>query len=462
MNLGRLLNTSAMRIALRYAAIYAILMILGLSTLYWASSQYIDEQITTGLKQKMLDLIHIDQAQGRKSLIQTLNAQSAINKQSRSIFLLLNSSHKKIAGDLEAWPSKLDVTNRVVNVWIDSQLISNSKMDQDAYWPMIAETLADGSQLLLAQSLKQAEELQEQILYSIISIFLLSVGLALTMGWIIGRTLLARIDNINSTAKAITSGNLSHRIPITEKNDEFDELAKYLNTMLNRIEQLLTGMRQVTDNIAHDLRKPLSRLRNRLEITLLEERESQEYQQILTETINDADELIITFNTLLEIAQTEAESFRGEWESVDLSKLLQQLGELYQELANSKKQTLKLTVQNGLKVTGNRHLLAQAVSNLLDNAIKYTPANGQIILAAKQQQKNITLKVSDNGVGIPTDKYKLVLERFFRLDSARSMPGNGLGLSLVKAVADLHRAKLSFEDNQPGLTVVIIFTKLNN
>ncbi len=252
---------------------------------------------------------------------------------------------------------------------------------------------------------------------------------------------------------------MSQRVPGSDKNDEFDQLSNHLNNMLSRIELLLTGMRQVTDNIAHDLRKPLSRLRNRLEITLLEKREPQEYQQVLSETIEDADELIITFNALLEIAQTEAKSFRGEWKTVDLSKLLKQLGELYQELAESKGVPLIIAVQDELAVTGNRHLLAQAVSNLLDNAIKYTDTGGQIILDASQQHQIVMINISDNGVGIPADKYGLVLERFFRLDSARSTSGNGLGLSLVKAVINLHGASLEFEDNHPGLVVRLMFVK---
>ncbi len=451
-----------MRIALRYAAVYAALMILGLGSLYWASNQYIDEQISTGLQQKMADLLRIDKQLGREKLIQTLKSQSTINKQSRPLFILLNAKHKKVAGDLEAWPPELHVMDQVTNVWIEDSLITAISNGQDAYWPMIAAALSDGSRLLLAQNLKQAEELQEVILYSIIGIFLLSVGMALTMGWFIGRKLLVRIDNITITANAITSGDLSQRVPISAQNDEFDELAKYLNGMLNRIEQLLTGMHQVTDNIAHDLRQPLSRLRNRLEVTLLKQRKSEEYQQVLTETIKDTDELIITFNALLEIAQTEAESFRGEWKSVDLSKLLEKLGKLYMELAESNSQHLTVAIQNDLKITGNRHLLTQAISNLLDNAIKYTDTKGQIILEATQHQhEGVVIKISDNGSGIPAKMHTLVLERFFRLDSARSTPGNGLGLSLVKAVTGLHRASLSLKDNHPGLTVLIKFAKDN-
>lgn len=445
-----------MRIALRYAALYAVLMTLGLSILYWSSFHYVDEQISTGLKQRMFELLRIDKEKGRESLIHTLNAQQTLDVQYRRHFLLLSPDHKKLAGDLESWPPDFNRYGEVTNAWIDGSLLSGQDKE-DGYWPMIAETLADNSRLLLAQGLEQAEELQEVILYTIIIILLLSVGLALTMGWFIGRALLARIDNINTTAKAITSGDFSRRVPLNGRNDEFDELAEHLNSMLIRIEQLLTGLRQVTDNIAHDLRKPLSRLRNRLEITLLEGREPAEYQQVLSETIEDADDLIRTFNALLEIAQTEAGSFRGEWQWVDLSALLERLGDLYQELAETQGKHLTLNVQQGLKVSGNRHLLAQAISNLLDNAIKYIHENGHITIEAKQQPEGPVIRIKDNGPGIPTEDYSQVMERFFRLDNARSTSGNGLGLSLVKAVAELHGASIKLYDNQPGLTVQLEF-----
>ncbi len=443
-----------MQIALRYAGLYALLIAIGLGFLYWASSSYVDEQISTGLKQHMTELLQIEQKQGRASLIATLNAEHNGQR-----FLLLAPNGQQLAGNLNGWPMYLKKYGQVANVWLDDKLISSQ--GADGYWPMIAEKLPDGSRLLLAQSLQQAEELLEIILYTILLILLVSVLLALTMGWFMGRALVMRIELINNTAKAITCGDFSQRVPVTARNDEFDQLAKHLNTMLQRVEQLLTGLRQVTDNVAHDLRQPLSRLRNRLEITLLEARDTSEYQQVLTQTIEDADNLIRTFNALLEIAQAEAGSFRGEWTNVDLSSLLEGLGGLYKELAHSQGKQLKIKVQKSLCVIGNRHLLAQAISNLLDNAIKYTDTNGRILLEAKQQSEGVVVIISDNGSGIPADKYTLVLERFYRLDTARSSSGSGLGLSLVKAVMDLHKATLSFADNKMGFSVSLIFAPVD-
>ncbi|MGZ8944209.1 MAG: ATP-binding protein [Methylococcaceae bacterium] len=454
MNWRRLLHTSAMQIALRYAGLYALLIVVGLGFLYWASSGYVDEQIETGLTQRMAELLQIEQKQGRASLIAALNAQQTISNGQQ--FLLLAPNGQQLAGNLNGWPVYLKTYGRVANVWIAGKLISSQS--EDGYYPMIAEKLSDGSRLLLAQSLQQAEELMETILYTILLILLISVLLAITMGWFMGRALVVRIDLINRTAQAITKGDFTQRVPVTARNDEFDQLANHLNTMLQRVEQLLTGLRQVTDNVAHDLRQPLSRLRNRLEITLLEARDTSEYQQVLMQTIEDADNLIRTFNALLEIAQTEAGSFRGEWTTVELSGLLEGLGGLYKELAHSQGKQLKIKVQKSLCVIGNRHLLAQAISNLLDNAIKYTDTNGRILLEAKQQNEGVVVIISDNGPGIPAEKYAIVLERFTRLDTARSSSGSGLGLSLVKAVMDLHKASLSLADNKTGLRVSLHFT----
>jgi len=255
----------------------------------------------------------------------------------------------------------------------------------------------------------------------------------------------------------VTEGELSRRVSLSGQDDEFDELASHLNAMLERNEKLITGMRQVTDNVAHDLRRPLARVRNRIEVTLMERRNSDDYRMVLEETLEDANELMKTFKALLEIAQAEAGSFRGEWKAVDLSTMLEELGGLYLDEAEVRHKRFELQIKPGLKVTGNRHLLAQAISNLLDNAFKYTPNSSTIRLQAVLEAGHVLLSVSDNGPGIAVEQRDKVFERFVRLEPDRSTMGNGLGLSLVKAVAGLHKAELTLEDNQPGLRVVLRF-----
>lgn len=459
MNLRRLLHTTAIRLALRYALFYALMITLGLGILYWATSRYVDAQMAAGLEQELTRLVQIGRQSGRDRLVAIIGAeQQAAHGDNRRYYLLQSPAGKRQAGRLLDWPPGFATDNRVRNVWIEDKLIPEKFPDKDGFWPMIATTLDDGSRLLVAQSVRQAEDLQEFILSTMAIILTISVGMALTMGWLLGRTLLHRIDVINTTAQQVTAGELSRRVALSGQDDEFDELASHLNAMLARNEKLLTGMRQVTDNVAHDLRRPLARVRNRIEVTLMEKRDSKEYRLALEETLEDANELMQTFNALLEIAQAEAGSFRGEWSVVDLSAMLEELGGLYLDEAEARHKQFELQIEPNLKITGNRHLLAQAISNLLDNAFKYTPDDSTIRLQAAIRAGHLSLAVSDNGPGIAVDLHEKVFERFVRLEPDRSTAGNGLGLSLVKAVADLHKAELRLEDNQPGLRVTLLFS----
>jgi signal transduction histidine kinase len=253
------------------------------------------------------------------------------------------------------------------------------------------------------------------------------------------------------------AGDLSQRIELRGSRDEFDQLAGNLNAMLDQIERLLGGMRQVTDNIAHDLRTPLNRLRSRIEVALLQEPGRAETRDLLGATLADAEAMIGTFNALLEIARAEAGSERTRFETVDLDALGRDLADLYGPLAEDKELTFELCCAPGAQLRANRHLLAQALANLLDNAIKYTPPGGHVGLAIGRAADGPTITISDSGPGIPEGDRERVLQRFIRLDGTRSTPGNGLGLSLVDAVAKLHGATLTLDDNRPGLKVSLAF-----
>ncbi len=456
--MNRLLRTSAIRLSLRYAMFYMLVAGAGLAILYWATSRYVDAQIEAGLEHHLKTLTKLFENKGAEGLRRALERRGiAAEPENHRFALYVDKSGKRLAGDLKAWPPRAKPNGRVSNVWIEDELIPFAMEDHDGYWPTIATTLPDGSRILVAQSVRQAEDLQEFILATLFATFTLVIGLTLALGWRMGRQLLTRIDQINATAGKILNGHLDQRIPVTGRGDEFDELAQKLNAMLDHINRLINGMRQVTDNVAHDLRRPLTRLRNRLDVTLLESRDAEDYRQALESTRGDIEEVLKTFNALLEIAQAESGHFRGEIEVLSLSELASQMGEMYVDLFDAEGQHLVLAIEPGICVRGNRQLLAQSISNLLENAHKYAGSKAQVTLSLQGDQAGAVLSVGDNGPGIPKDQQENVLRRYVRLDRARSTPGNGLGLSLVNAIAQLHHARLMIEDNAPGLAVSLHF-----
>mgnify|MGYP002713012165 CR=1 FL=1 len=456
--MNRLLRTSAIRLSLRYAVLYMLVAGIGLAVLYWATSRYVDAQIQAGLEHHINSLKALYEAEGSVGLVRALDGRGLADEPKNHRFVLyMDKSGGRLAGDLKSWPPAAQPDDQVRNIWIEDSLIPLAIEDHDGYWPSIATTFPDGSRLLVAQSVRQAEDLQEFILGTLFATLGMIIALTLILGWRMGRQLLARIDQVNTTAGMILNGHLDKRIPLSGSDDEFDELAQNLNAMLDHINRLIHGMRQVTDNVAHDLRRPLARLRNRLDVTLLEPRDAEDYRESLEATRNDIEEVLKTFNALLEIAQAESGHFRGEMEVLSLSVLSNQLGEMYGDLFEEHGQQLDVAVEPDICIRGNRQLLAQSISNLLENAHKYAGAKAHVQLSLRRDQTMVFLTVSDDGPGIPRDRRQDVLQRYVRLDTARSTPGNGLGLSLVNAIAQLHQAHMVLEDNAPGLTVSLRF-----
>ena len=427
--------------------------------IFWATNEHVDAQIESGLQHELASLKKVDTTQGREKLITIISSHWQKGLDSRRYYLLVSKDGTVVQGGLQKWPQTLKANEVVKNIWIEKDIAPNDVASQDGYWPMVAGHLNDGSKLLIAQAVLDSEDLIEFNLSMMVIIFLLSISLTLFFGWNLGRAVLSRIDAINNTANKVTTGDLSKRLIISDKNDEFDELSNHLNTMLIRIEQLMVGMREVTDNTAHDLRSPLSRIRNRLEVTLLENRDSAEYREVIEKTVVETEKVIQTFNALLEISQAEAGSFRGNWETINLSTLANEVGELYTSLAEEENKQLTLNVESHVTLFGNIHLLSQVFRNLIENALKHTPKGTDIRLDVFLSNGHPTLVISDNGAGIPNEYKDFVLQRYTRLDSSRTSEGNGLGLSLVKAVIDLHGARLQLTDNNPGLSITISFKR---
>jgi signal transduction histidine kinase len=300
----------------------------------------------------------------------------------------------------------------------------------------------------------------------------IALGIGLIGGTVMSRNLLRRVEQVNRTSERVMAGNLSDRIPLRGTNDEFDQLAANLNRMLDQIERLMTAMREVTDDVAHDLRTPLSRLRTRLERALVGPSEDEasgasgthpsagaSQNEAIQAAIDEADRLLATFNALLSIAELEAGARQDQTTPLDLSEVARSAAELYEPVTEEKGFTLTVMAEPGVRIRADRHLLSQALTNLLDNALKYA-GGGRIELRVFPENGRAILEIADQGPGIPEADRHSVLDRFVRLEPSRTTAGNGLGLSLVRAITRRHDGSVTLEDNRPGLRVRLEFARL--
>ena len=321
---------------------------------------------------------------------------------------------------------------------------------------VIVNTADNRYTLITAYDTTNERKMLKRMLDNTIYVTAFLILISFIGSFLIGYTIIHSISRISRTARRIVDGDFAERVPIRANDtDEMNQLADDLNHMLDRIEALITSQRQVTNNIAHDLRSPLNRMRNRMEVALLDRNsEAGALREVIADSVEDAENLLKTFNALLNIAQVESRA-KDDFKHESLSAICDDLAELYDVMTEEGEHSFEAHIERGLDIMGNRQLIAQAITNLLDNAVKYTPSGGHITLTAEQRGENIHVSVGDNGHGIPPDKRDDVLKRFVRLDSARSTPGNGLGLSLVSAIVALHNGSLQLHDNKPGLRIEI-------
>ncbi len=458
----RLLRTTAFRLSVAYAVLYGCAAFCGFGYVYWTTVSFIQMQIDKRLELETQVLLNRYQNQALPALVETLRQRDQNGHRPQLFFYLLFSPLQNTDDMTALDQSRFDmISQRPVGFasLTLSEVLSHvpSGLQTDTPVRVLISHMGGGYRLLVGRDLNDETRLLQHTLVTVVIVSGVIFLITLLGSLWLGHRALHRIDLINRTAGDIMAGNFSQRLPVTHKNNEFDELSLKLNAMLAQIEKLLLGMRQVTDNVAHDLRKPLTRLRNRLEVALMEQGNSDVCNQAISQAIDDADDLLRTFNALLSIAQAEAGVKRQDWKSLDLSELIADVAEMYEAVAEDHELVWQAHWDEDLVIEGQQQLLAQAFSNLLDNAMKYTPTGGQIGLYLKKMGDWAVVTVTDSGPGIPTTDCERVLERFVRLDSARSLPGNGLGLSLVKAVAQLHSATLALDDNLPGLKVTLAF-----
>ncbi len=448
----RLIRTSWFRMAAAYAllSLLSVGMLFGL--LYWNTAVFVAEQTEETIAAELTGLSEHYRQAGLAGLTDVIRERA--QGQRLSLYLLTDPARRRIAGNLNAWP-----VPSLPGEWVDFDYrrpVGDRMVEHRAHGRHLV--LPGGFNLLVGYDVQDQVRLERRMRTSMVWIGALALLLALGAGLVMARHWLRSVDNVNKTAGEIMQGDMSRRVPVRGTDDELDRLARNLNAMLDRIEALMTGLRQVTDNIAHDLRSPLNRLRSRLEVTLMDDPEKAVYRQALGDTMREADDLLKTFNALLLIGEAEAGLEKSSLEQVDLSERLADVAELYEPAAEAQGLDLKIEIADGLFVRGNASLISQAFVNLLDNALKYAPGDGTVsIMAGLDEKGGPWVVVADTGPGIPEADRQRVLDRFVRLEGSRSTPGSGLGLALVSAVAKLHGARLELEDNQPGLIVRLSF-----
>jgi signal transduction histidine kinase len=445
------LDTSPFRIAIVYSIVFAIGAAALIYAVDFAVSRVVDgstdnliEAEVQGLREQMLVL-------SRSDFIELVEQRSQDQDVRGAVYLMVDPQLRPVAGNVPAWP-KIDTKEK----WFLFK-VAVPFGDETREHEMRARyfALPGGYQMLVGHDVQERQDVKSLMMRGLIAAVVLTLLLGLGGGFWMGRRILAQAGAISAVATQIMRGDLSQRLPVRDADDEINTLAREINTMLDKIEQLTLGMRTVLDSAAHDLRTPLNRLQASAEGAMSTLIHGSAERRVLEQVTVEVDRMRSTLDALLRIALAETGTVARE--QVDLSELVGSVVELYAPVSEERGIVLESSVAPGAHVLGNRQLLAQALANLLDNAIKFTPDGGHIRVALDGSGSAPQVIVEDNGPGIPADKREVVLGRRVRLDEARDFPGSGLGLSLVAAVTKLHGAHLVLDDAGPGLKVSLKF-----
>ncbi|WP_299394103.1 HAMP domain-containing sensor histidine kinase [Pelagibius sp.] len=452
MRTARLLRSSIFRLALIYLSFFSLAVLFLAAATFWISAGQVSRQIDSTIEAEVRGLAEQFSQRSTPGLIEAIRRRSAAADRTRGLYLLTDPTGRPLAGNLSRWPDE----EADEDGWLTFRLaFPDSEGGGVNFGRARTFVLSSGARVLVGHDVRERDRLSAQIGEILVFSLLAILGFSVIGGLLMSRALLRRIETINSTSRDIMAGDLGQRVPMSARGDEFDQLAGNLNAMLDQIERLLAGMRQVSDNIAHDLRSPLSRLRSGLELALIEKPGSAGYREAITKAIGEADDLLRTFTALLRIAQAEAGTSRDRFAKVDLKALVEDVVELYAPLTEDLEIGIDVTPLQAASRPGDRDLLFQALVNLMDNAIKFSKRGGRVGIGVERRGSLAVLSVRDRGPGIPEDQREQVLKRFVRLEQSRSTAGSGLGLSLVEAVAHLHGGRLVLGDNAPGLTATL-------
>jgi signal transduction histidine kinase len=452
--LTKTLRSSTLKLAFLYVIGFSFAIFSVLGYVYRSTATYLSEKLERSITAERDLLIQTYGNAGRNDLIMLINRRSTDRHFDDWRYLLTDEAFLYVAGNLKSWPATLHGDQGWGRF---SRLDWQSASAEKPLLRAIYQVLPDGYHLLVSREVDDLERFGEKILIGLASVAGLFLALAAAAGISTSRRSVSRIEAINATSREIIGTGLRERIPVRGTGDEWDGLAENLNSMLDRIEELMESNRQVSDNVAHDLRTPLTRMRGRLERAYNRRLDNNQYHALIGDVISELDEILRTFASLLRISQIEMRDRTAGFRNLDLTEIAREVVELFDPAAEENGVTLQLSASDRVDVVGDRDLLFDAISNLVDNAIKHGGSKIGVTIAVSQSCGELLLSVADGGPGIPVEERKHVLRRFYRLERSRSNPGNGLGLSLVAAVASLHGARIEMANNSPGLRIELHF-----
>jgi signal transduction histidine kinase len=452
--LAKTLTSSTFKLALIAIGTFGLIVSGILSHVYLSTSSYVRARSDRAIMREYSSLLSADERSGRNGLVALIKERIADgNSPDGKMYLLVDPSSAVLAGNLRGWPSTIATDEG----WAEFRVPALSAgMDQPLIRAMF-ERLPNGDRLLVGRDIGDLDSFTRQIKMAVFFSVVLIFSLAGVASVLITRRTVGRIESINATSREIMLSGLDKRIPLRGSHDEWDRVSENLNLMLDRIEVLMSEVRQVSDNVAHDLRTPLTRMRGRLEKAYHGTRCGEHDQALIGDTIADLDAVLRIFASLTRIAQIEAQTRKEAFCTVDLVQIVGKVAELYDAAAEQDGTRLTVIGDRPVFAVGDPDLIFDAIANLVDNAIKHGHAGGDVVVTSEVVDDAPVISIADDGPGISADEHEQVFKRFYRLEHSRYAPGNGLGLSLVAAVVRLHGARIEMLDNSPGLKVKVWF-----
>ena len=444
-------RTTSFRLAALYAFFFGLSTTALLLLVYWYTLGQMEQDLEHSVSARLTQLHGVYDSGGLKALKKSVTQESS-QPGSRFRYALIDPRGVRIAGQVpysdlgEEWQE------------LEGEDEESGGENEDAILGGHGVRLPGGWLLWVGRDVETLHELRERLAGAVSAAMAVTIALALGAGVFMGWQVSRRVEAMNRTARSIMAGDLTRRLAVRGTGDEFDRLAEQFNAMLERIQALMENLRQVSSNIAHDLRTPLAHLRHRLEELRGRTLTTVQYQDAVDQAIGETDTILATFEALLRIAQIESGRRRTAFTRVDLSALLEELAETYAPVAEDMGHKLSAEVSAGVHVQGDRRLLTQMLVNLIENALRHTPAGTRVEMRLPEPaQSGALVTVSDNGPGVPEQERDKIFRRFYRLDASRTTPGSGLGLSLVAVIAELHDVTITLKDNRPGLRVDLQF-----